>query len=65
MVKDYTTQEAAEILGVQPRTITRNIERGNLKAIKRGRDYSITQAALDTFKSNRKGPGRPKKESTS
>jgi excisionase family DNA binding protein len=62
---EYTTDEVAELLNIKPRAVRMHIERGNIAATKRGRDLFITQAALDTFKSNRKGPGRPKKESTS
>ena len=63
-MNDYTTTEAAAFLGMQPRTVTRNIERKNLKATKRGRDYHITQEELERFIRERKGPGQPRKNTS-
>ena len=59
----YTTNEVASILGLKPRSVTRHIERHNLKAEKIGRDYLISQEELERFKrERRKTPGRPKAE---
>jgi excisionase family DNA binding protein len=57
-----TTTEAAALLGVQPKTVSRYIKRGLIKAEKRGRDYWITVAELDRFKAARRGRGRPRNE---
>lgn len=57
------TFEAAAILGLKPRSVTRHIERHNLKAEKIGRDYLIAQEELERFKrERRRTPGRPKAE---
>jgi excisionase family DNA binding protein len=58
---DHTTSEAALILCVQPKTVTRYIERGLIKALKRGRDYLISDKELKRFQRERKQSGRPKK----
>ena len=48
--KDYlTTMEAAEQLGYFPPYINRLIREGKLKAIKRGRQYFVTQEAINKF----------------
>jgi excisionase family DNA binding protein len=50
----YTVKEAAEILRVNPRTIQRAIERGNLPAVRisnRGR-YRIPRTAIDSLLGN-------------
>lgn len=58
----YTTSEVAAVLGVQPKTVTRYIERGLIAAEKRGRDYFIAQDELERFQRERRGRGKPKKE---
>jgi hypothetical protein len=63
---EYTTIEAASLLGMEPQAVTRNIMRGNLVAQKHGRDYLITHAELERFMQERRGRGRPsQKGSTS
>lgn len=57
---ELTTREAAEALGVQPKTVTRYILRKLIKAEKRGRDYFIATAELERFRSERRAVGRPK-----
>ena len=47
-----STQEAAAILGVNERTIRRAIARGELAAIKQGRSFQITPAALAHYHAN-------------
>jgi excisionase family DNA binding protein len=59
----YTTSEAATILAVQPKTVTRYIERGLIAAQKKGRDYLIGQDELERFKQERRGRGKPAKRS--
>ena len=45
----YTREEVAQMLGVNPRTVTREIQRGNLKAFNVGRAVRITRRALMEF----------------
>lgn len=58
---DLTTPQAAAELGVQPKTVSRYIKRGLIKAEKRGRDYFIAAVELERFKAERRERGRPKK----
>ena len=48
-IKVYTTEEALEVLKVTQRTLYRYIKAGQLKAIKLGREYRITEEALKDF----------------
>ena len=48
-IKVYTTEEALEVLKVTQRTLYRYIKAGQLKAIKLGREYRITEDALKGF----------------
>ena len=57
----YTTVEASTVLGIQPKTVTRYIERGLLQAQKKGRDYLIEEGELERFKHERRGRGRPER----
>lgn len=59
----YITSEAAELLNVQPKTVTRYIERGLIVAEKRGRDYFIEPVELERFQRVRRGRGKPAKKS--
>lgn len=61
--EEYTTTEAASLLGVKTHTVTRYIERELIVAKKKGRDYLITHEELERFKSIRRKAGRPAKES--
>lgn len=55
----YTTGEAAKILGVHPRTVKREIERGNLEAYPVGlREHRIPRDALERYKQRE----RPKRK---
>lgn len=56
-----TTNAAAIILGVKPRTVTRYIEQGWIIATKKGRDYLIENEELQRFQRERRKPGRPGK----
>lgn len=48
-IKVYTTEDALEILKVSQRTLYRYIKAGQIKAIKLGREYRITEEALKEF----------------
>lgn len=48
-IKVYTTGEVQEILQVTQRTLYRYIKAGQLKAVKVGREWRITQEALKDF----------------
>ena len=47
--KVYTIEEVAEILKVNPRTINRMLERGEMKGVKVGRLWRISQGALEAY----------------
>ena len=49
MADVLTRQQAAVRLGVNVRTIAREIERGNLKAFRVGRCIRITEQALSDY----------------
>lgn len=49
MPKLYTTQEIAEMLGVDRRTIYRYLVANKLKAVKFGRQWRVREADLRTF----------------
>lgn len=56
MVKDerlLTVQEVAAILHVVPRTVRREIERGNMPAVKIGNAVRIRESALDWYLDSR------------
>src|SRR3954470_1618861 len=51
-----SAREAAAELGISERTIRRAILRGELAAIKEGRSFNITSAALDDYRTSRDQP---------
>lgn len=51
MEKLYTTEEAREYLKISYPTIQRYIKSGKLKSQKLGRQYRITESALNEFMS--------------
>lgn len=53
-----TTTEAAALLGVSKRRVQQLVLRGQLKAVKIGRDWLIKEESLKKFE--RRGPGRPR-----
>lgn len=60
----YTTEQAAELLGVSQQAVQRAISRRTLKAYKQGRDYIIEAGALETYrKFYLRKPGRKTVES--
>lgn len=48
-IRVYTTEEALEVLKVTKRTLYRYIKAGQIKAIRLGREYRITEEALRDF----------------
>lgn len=48
-IKVYTLQELTGILKVTQRTLYRYIKAGQLKTIKLGREYRVTEEALKDF----------------
>ena len=47
--KPVSAKEAAEILGVNERTVRRAIARGDLPATKRGSAFLITREAIESY----------------
>lgn len=45
----YTTQEAAELLGLNPETIRRKLRKGELKGARTGKEYTISKADLEDW----------------
>ncbi|MDT8337066.1 MAG: helix-turn-helix domain-containing protein [Candidatus Izemoplasmatales bacterium] len=50
--KLYTIEEISDILKVTPRTIYNYIKSGNLKAVKIGKYWRVTDSALQEFIEN-------------
>lgn len=63
MVCKMTTHEAADRLGLTPRSVARLIKRGVIAATKRGRDYWIEDSEIERYIAARRPAGRPKKGS--
>ena len=55
--KAYTIEEVAEILKVNPRTVNRMLERGELKGFKVGRLWRVSQTALEAYMSGERPEG--------
>ncbi len=63
MNKLYTTESAAEFLGVTPARVRQLIMENRLKSEKYGRDHLIGEGALQGYvKNGKKKPGRPRKK---
>lgn len=45
----YTIEEVAEVLKVNPRTVNRLLERGELVGFKVGRLWRVSQEALEAY----------------
>ncbi len=54
-----TIAESSERLGVTPRRVRALIERGQLDAVRHGRIWFTTDEAVDSFRRNSPGRGRP------
>lgn len=56
-----TTNEAARALGLSRIAVLKAISRGTLAALKPGRDWMISQEAVDAYRAARLGKrGRPR-----
>ncbi len=53
-----TTAEAADALGITPRRVRALIASGRLKARRYGRDWSISEEAIEAVRE--RPPGRPR-----
>ena len=51
-----TLREAAELLGVKPDTLRQAVHRGTLRAIKRGRDWTVSSRELARYKAGMRRP---------
>ena len=58
----HTTATAAKKLGYTVQYVRELCITGRLKAVKVGRDWHITAAALQRYSEGRRGVGRPRKE---
>lgn len=59
-----TTDEAAARLNLRPVTVQRHCQEGHIAATKHGRDWWITEAALQAFIQTRRGRGKPRRPPT-
>ena len=59
--RDLTTEEAAQELGVEPRTVTAHVQRGVIAAKKIAGTYFIERVELERYKAQRRKVGRPLK----
>lgn len=57
-----TTAQAADRLGLKPRSVVQLIRRGLLAATKHGRDYAIDEAEVTRYAVERRPQHRPKGE---
>ncbi len=65
MSKYFTTQDAAEYLGVTPSRVRQLIVNNQIKSEKVGRDHLIREATLEYFAAHgKRRRGRPKKDET-
>lgn len=58
----YSTQEAADFLGLSLSAVKKHVHQGHLVPRLIGRTYIFTRAQLEEFQRNRRPPGRPRKE---
>lgn len=52
-------QQAADELGIAVTTLRHHCQRGNIPALKLGRDWVITREAVEWFREHKRPPGRP------
>lgn len=58
---DYrTVAEAAEMIGVDPSVVRRQIKAGKIEAIRRGRDWFIPRVEAERYRDSERRPGRPR-----
>jgi excisionase family DNA binding protein len=55
-----TTKDAADRLGIKPRSVVALIRRGLLAATRHGRDYAIDEAEVARYERQRRPQHRPK-----
>jgi hypothetical protein len=55
-----TTAQASEIIGISPYGVIGAIRRGQLEAVKIGRDWLMEAKEAERYKVERRKPGRPK-----
>jgi len=58
-----TTQQTADALGLDRRTILKYIQRGLIEASKFGRDWQIDSTEIERYQAERRKPGRPRNNS--
>lgn len=56
-VEHYTTKQVAELLKVNPRTVSRWVHLGQLPAVRLGRRYRISKEDLKNFLAKRRTIG--------
>ena len=56
-----TTAEAAQRLGIKPRSVSLLLRQGMLQGVKRGRDWFIEETEVERYKAERKPAHRPRK----
>jgi excisionase family DNA binding protein len=54
-----TTKDAADRLGIKPRSVVQLIRRGLLPAVKFGRDYGLLPADVERYLTERRPAHRP------
>ncbi len=57
-----TTTDAGLLLGILPSSVKGLCQRGTIAAEKRGRDWWIAPEEVERYRRERRGVGRPKKE---
>lgn len=58
--KYYSVKETANLLGVHWQTVHNAIGRGELRALKLGRGYRISERAIEDFVKGRTSGAKPK-----
>ena len=58
-----TCTEAAEVLGITPRTLRQHAQNGNVPAKAFGHTWIFRRADIEEFKKSKRPRGRPKAES--
>jgi len=63
-MKTYTTEEAAKLTGSSVRALRKRIERGQLRAVQRGRYWRIPETELERVGLLEPSKGTPQREGT-
>lgn len=56
----YSTQQAADVLGLSVKTVAQHCRSGLIRAVKAGRDWRIPEAEIERYQRERRPPGRPR-----